>query len=77
MRRLLCNLFGHIRHRRRARLTYEGWRSPCIFCHTSLLRVGPGEWQPYRRRDDATSGQLDFLGKLDRMPKSDRSGRTG
>lgn len=44
MRRLLCKLIGHRRDAKRARPSFDGWRSSCMLCGERMVRVAPGQW---------------------------------
>ena len=43
---ILCQVIGHKRSKRRARVWRESWQSECIVCSERLGRIAPRKWLP-------------------------------
>ena len=73
MRRLLCKLFGHHRDARRARPSFDGWRSSCMLCGARMVRLSPGRWS--LAEDVRRPAQTKAAGDRLRWPRLNRSRR--
>ncbi|MEO7503564.1 MAG: hypothetical protein ABIT69_00075 [Sphingomicrobium sp.] len=81
MRRLLCSLFGHRRDAKRARPSFDGWRSSCTLCGARMVRVAPGNWclaadfrQPVSRVSETRLWRRALRRRSDYPRELDRSG---